>query len=396
MHVVFVQYGGDYREAVQRFEVGEEETYGYQKYSVEAVAKLTEIVEKVSVLCCLTAEAYCETLSNNVQAIGLGFSQDVDTSTVVARVAALKPDALVIRTPMRPLIRWAIKQKVPTLCALADSFPTESLRDKLKNFRLARLLNHPTIEWVANHNVKSSLLLKQIGVSPNKILPWDWPAVHTPDQVSPRQLNNARSESEPYRLFYAGMIEELKGVGDAIEAIALLTKQNTPVHLSLAGNGKIDHFNQLAQDLGVGDRIEFLGLVPSREVSTRMQNSDFILVPSRKEYPEGMPKTINEALCARTPIIASNHPVFHNRLHHKVNAMLFESGNSVALAECVTELTKQPELYFHLSQQAMQTWQGLQVPLKWDVMVEQWTQGLKTNRTSFAEYALTSGQYATS
>lgn len=396
MHVLFVQYGGDYREAVQRFEAGEEETYSHQKYSVEAVASLTETVEKVSVLCCLTSEAYCEVLSNDVQAIGMGFSETVDLRAVVAQVAAMQPDALVLRTPLRPLMRWAVKQKIPTLCVLADSFLTHSLRQRLKNYLLARLLNHPTIQWVANHNLPSSLSLKQIGVAPDKILPWDWPALTTPEHQPPKQLNTSRDASEPYTLFYAGMIQELKGVGDAIAAVALLTERNIPVRLSLAGSGNVDQFAQQAHDLGVADRVKFLGLIPNREVSVIMRHSDFILIPSRREYPEGMPHTIYEALCARTPIIASNHPVFRDRLHHKVSAMLFESGDSTTLADCIAELIEQPALYFDISQRTMQTWQTLQIPLKWDVVVKQWIQGLKTHETSLAKYALTSGQYATS
>ncbi|MEO1147790.1 MAG: glycosyltransferase family 4 protein [Cyanobacteria bacterium J06638_22] len=399
MHVLFVQYGGDYREAVQRFNAGGEENYGYQKYSVEAVSSLPNVVEKVSnvsVLCCLTSEAYCETLSNGVQAIGMGFQDDVNVQTVVERVAALKPDALVIRTPLTPLIRWAVKSKTPTLCALADSFPNTSLRDRIKNFFLARLLNSPTIEWVANHNVTSSETLKAIGVSPNKILPWDWPALKTPDQVSPKSLTDFRQSGQALTLFYAGMISELKGVGDAIQAVAYLKEKGVPIQLNLAGRSETDEFQQQVQQLGLEENVAFLGLIPTHEVAARMRDSDFVLVPSRREYPEGFPKTVNEAFCARTPLVASDHPVFRQRLQHKQNAMIFESANAVDLANCILELVENPDLYFALSQSSDQAWQSLQVPLKWDALVRQWLKQLGEGSTSLADYSLASGQYVTS
>jgi hypothetical protein len=40
MRLLFVQYGGDYREAVERFAAGGGETYYAQKYSVDAVAEI--------------------------------------------------------------------------------------------------------------------------------------------------------------------------------------------------------------------------------------------------------------------------------------------------------------------------------------------------------------------
>lgn len=398
MHVLFVQYGGDYREAVQRFDAGGEETYGYQKYSVNVVANLLEKVDnvsKISVLCGLTTEEYCETLSNQVQAIGMGFQDDVDVQRVIERIASLAPDVLVIRTPLRPLLRWAVKSKIPTLCVLADVIPNSSLRDRIKNFFFARLLNSPTIEWIANHNVASSESLRAIGVSPNKILPWDWPALKTPDQVAPKQLVGIRQDGRVLTLFYAGLISELKGVGDAIRAVAHLKEKGLLVRLSLAGRRETNAFQDLIQQLGIEENVEFLGLISTHEVASRMRDSDFVLVPSRREYPEGFPKTVNEALCARTPLIASDHPVLRQSLQHKQNAMIFESANSVDLANCILELVDHPDLYLKLSQASAQTWQSLQIPLKWDVLVCEWLKQWGSGSTSFAEYSLASGQYVT-
>jgi len=54
MRLLTVQYAGDYREAVERLEKGEGETYSAQKYSVDAVAEIGKTIEEVAVLCCLT------------------------------------------------------------------------------------------------------------------------------------------------------------------------------------------------------------------------------------------------------------------------------------------------------------------------------------------------------
>jgi len=44
-----------------------------------------------------------------------------------------------------------------------------------------------------------------------------------------------------------------------------------------------------------------------------MRSADAIVIPSRHEYPEGLPLTIYEALAARTPIVASDHQCFSAR-----------------------------------------------------------------------------------
>jgi len=392
MHVLLVQYGGDYREAVQRFDAGGDETYGYQHYSVDAVAKLQDLADQVTVVCCLTQERYCETLSNGVQAVGTGYAneQALQANGLVDLVAAHRPDRLIIRTPQLPVLRWAIRQGIPTLPMLADSFQTKTLRHRLKGFAVSRILNHPTFAWVADHNVNSCLTLKAIGVKPEKILPWDWPSTQRPDQVPVKHLPPA---DQPLTLFYAGMLSELKGVGDLIGAIAQVRQQGIDLRVQLAGKGDAAAFQQQAHHLGVADRVDFLGLIPTHEVASRMRAATLVAVPSRREYPEGFPKTINEALGARTPLVTSDHPVFQARLQHRHSAMIFPSGQPAALAQCILELAHNPSLYAALSEVAPQTWDSLQIPLKWGDLIYKWTESAPDLDQTLATYSLTSGRY---
>jgi hypothetical protein len=82
MRVVVVQYSGDYRQSVQYFAMGKEETYYAQKHSVDSVAKLKAYAEEVTVLCCLSEEPYDEILPNGVRAIGAGFQDKIDIKKV--------------------------------------------------------------------------------------------------------------------------------------------------------------------------------------------------------------------------------------------------------------------------------------------------------------------------
>jgi glycosyltransferase involved in cell wall biosynthesis len=389
---MFIQYAGDYREAVQRFEANGDETYGYQRFSVNTVAKLTEKFDRVSVLCISTPEPYCEILHNGVQAIGAGVQDNtLNINEIIQCVQSQQPDRLIVRTPYpSALLRWAIRRKIPTLAAFADSFQQNGLKSRVKNFLFARTLNHPCIEWVANHNIGSCVSLKNIGVEPNKILPWDWPANKTPEQIPIKQLDSDTSE---ITIFYAGMLMESKGVGDLLDAVALLRTDGISVKLNIAGSGELHTFVQRAKDLKIADIVNFLGLVPHHQVVSTMMDSDLVTIPSRTEYPEGMPKTINEALCTRTPMVISNHPVFERIFENQKNAMIFESGNPQLLAQRIRELLTDPGIYTRLSEASLQTWKQIQIPLKWDALLEHWLERTAESKTILEGYSLESGTY---
>jgi hypothetical protein len=91
LRLLIVQYGGDYREAVQRFSEGKEETYYAQKYSVDVVAEIGEQIEEAGVLCCFTAEPYNEIVSNGVRAIGAGFKDKFDVKHLLEIIKEYNP-----------------------------------------------------------------------------------------------------------------------------------------------------------------------------------------------------------------------------------------------------------------------------------------------------------------
>ena len=53
-----------------------------------------------------------------------------------------------------------------------------------------------------------------------------------------------------------------------------------------------------------------------------------VCVPSRHEFPEGFPQTLTEALAARTPVVASDHPVFTRVLRDGEGVRYFPAGNA--------------------------------------------------------------------
>ena len=82
----------------------------------------------------LTAEPYDRVLANGVRAIGAGFQGTIPIKNLLRLIAEQKPTHLVVRTPIREIFQGAIRHKVKTIAALADSFSTQGLRNKIRNY----------------------------------------------------------------------------------------------------------------------------------------------------------------------------------------------------------------------------------------------------------------------
>jgi hypothetical protein len=147
---------------------------------------------------------------------------------LIELIAQQNPTHLVIRTPVRELFNWAIKNKVRTIAIFAESVLTTTWKEKLHNYLLAKLLNNKQIEWVGTYGLTSSLLFQEIGVKPNKIIPWDFLIDSDPGSLPPKE---PPASVKSLKLFYAGLLIQSKGVGDILEAVAKLKDQNISVHL---------------------------------------------------------------------------------------------------------------------------------------------------------------------
>lgn len=394
MRLTIVQYAGDYREVWQRLEQGGDETYYGQRYTVESVAQLGQQLDEVTTICCCNEVVYNERLSNGTRAIGAGFSaQRFHMPTLIRLIQEQRPTHLLLRTPLRPVLRWAIQHRVNTATLLADSFGVHNWRDHLRNYRLAQLLNHPTVRWVGNHGINSCLDLAQIGVRPSKIVPWDVPPVVTPMTHTAKQLEATKAI---HHLVYVGSVQTDKGVGEAIAAISHLKARGLNVRLTIAGRGEIQKFQAQVQQLKIADSVEFLGLVPHPHVIRLMREASAVLIPSHLDYPEGFPYTIYEALSVRTPIIASTHPMFEGFLRHRETALIFPAQDAIALSSCITDLLTDPALYHQLSRNSQETWNQIQIPVKWLEFIERWLFESPENQQWFSAYHLTSGQYKNS
>jgi glycosyltransferase involved in cell wall biosynthesis len=385
--IVFVQHG-DYAEAVHRFRSGGKEDYYAQEYTVNFVAGLAA-KGHVTTVVTLSRDAASETLPNGVRTQGILIyprGRKARHAELIEAVSALDPTDLVVASPLRPLIRWAIAREIRILPLFAGSFCGGGLRNRIRNFLLRRLLNHSHIHWVANHSIAASLELARIGVHRGKILPFDWPPLVTPVDRGPKEA----PDHTPFRLLYVGSLMESKGVGDTLRAMPRLPACS----LTVVGAGPDEEaLREIPVALGTAGRVEFRGKISHTEVLAEMRSHDAVLVPSRHEYPEGIPMTIYEALCSRTPLIVSDHPMFAKRVVPERNGLVFRANDSESLAEKVERLRTTPELYRALSEAAGPSAENFLLPLKWQALLELWLEDSPEAEGKLASYSLAHHRY---
>jgi glycogen synthase len=109
-----------------------------------------------------------------------------------------------------------------------------------------------------------------------------------------------RDWSSP-RLLSAGRIVHQKGLDLAMHALGGLKELNWEWHI--AGDGpQMQALRSLAQELGIDDRVFFLGWQSREQIMESYREANVFLFPSRHE---GMPNAILEAMSSGLPVIAT-------------------------------------------------------------------------------------------
>jgi len=98
-----------------------------------------------------------------------------------------------------------------------------------------------------------------------------------------------------------------KRVQDVLRAMALLSDSHPTLRYKIVGRGKFEgQLNKLARELGLTDRVEFLGRVKTNEELIRiMKRSHVFVLPS---IVEGFGMVVLEAMACRVPYVASAIP----------------------------------------------------------------------------------------
>jgi colanic acid/amylovoran biosynthesis glycosyltransferase len=138
------------------------------------------------------------------------------------------------------------------------------------------------------------------------------------------------------RLFSAARLSPEKGLTFAIEALKLLLDKGYDLELRLAGGGPSKaQLQALTSQLGVADRVHFLGFLTEDEVISELQTSDLFILPS---FVEGVPVSAMEAMAIGVPVIATNIAGTSELIEDGKTGILIRPSDSQALAAAVIRM----------------------------------------------------------
>lgn len=153
----------------------------------------------------------------------------------------------------------------------------------------------------------------------------------------PQQINTIKKDY----FCYVGRLSQEKGLKTLLNA----TKQ-LPYKLIIIGTGPLA--NTFSES---NSKIKFVGFKEWNEISTILQESRFMVIPS--EWYENNPISVIESQCLGTPVLGANIGGIPEVIEEYKNGLLFESGNSDDLKEKIELMYHMPFDYTKISQEAL-------------------------------------------
>jgi phosphatidylinositol alpha-1,6-mannosyltransferase len=166
----------------------------------------------------------------------------------------------------------------------------------------------------------------------------------------------------PLHIFCAARLIERKGQHHLIRAVKQLSDQGVEVIASLAGTGdSLEAYQTLTRELGVSERIRFLGYVPREELPRHYAAAHVFSLPS---FNEGMSLAALEAMGAGLPLVLTRTGGTDELVKEGVNGFTHDWGDIDALAGHLRRLAQNRPLARRMGEASRQravqfSWEGI-------------------------------------
>lgn len=179
----------------------------------------------------------------------------------------------------------------------------------------------------------SEELADALGVPRDQAIPMGAPPLFS-------SYTNTASPDAP--VLFVGRLAPSKGADVLLRALALSPQTRARI---VGGGAERRRLEELAANLGVAGRVEFLGPQPKERVAEELSRASALVLPSvvgADGAHEGSPNVLMEAVLVGTPIIASRIGGVPARFEHGHTALLFEPGDHSSLARLLDTVVSDP------------------------------------------------------
>ncbi|MGG4490037.1 1,4-alpha-glucan branching protein domain-containing protein [Metabacillus idriensis] len=152
---------------------------------------------------------------------------------------------------------------------------------------------------------------------------------------------------QPY-LFSMGRLVPEKGFDVLLSALPGILKRFPKIRMVIAGDGPHrTEYEKKAKELNVHENVTFLGFIDEDLIHILLTHCEMNIIPS---YYEPFGIVALESMAAKKLTIAANTGGLREIINHTENGLLFERGNSKALASAILEALQHKELADRLAQ----------------------------------------------
>ena len=265
------------------------------------------------------------------------------TLLVAQLVGILRPDVV--------YANW-ITRSTGLYCAIAGAHPLlavawgSDILVEAKRSRILRALGRFVLRAADAVIVDSEVQRKAVldlGCDPSKIYCFPWGIDLS--RFRPGESTTIRQQlgwQEDKIVVSTRKQSEIYGVEYLIRAIPLILSQLKDAKFLIAGGGPLlERHQDLARELGVADKVKFLGAVANEKLPEILRSADVYVSTS---FSDGTSASLMEAIGCGLPVVATNIPGNQEWITQGENGFLVPPGDSQSLADSVARILDDDEL----------------------------------------------------
>lgn len=237
-------------------------------------------------------------------------------------------------------------------CVVSFHGADVSLKQDVKDYvpKLRQVFSAVTLVFARSQSLAERLVA--LGCPPEKLR---ISRTGLPLQEFPFVRREAPSDGR-WRFLQACRLIEKKGVATTLCAFAIFQKQYPNSELIIAGKGPLQgHLETLAEELGVADKVHFIGFLSQPQLRELYAGCQLFLHPSETppdQNQEGIPNSVLEAMSTGLPVAATRHGGIPEAVEHGRSGYLVAERDFEALAAAMKEIVRSPNTFREMGQLA--------------------------------------------
>jgi len=271
-------------------------------------------------------------------------------------VEQAKADLIIVRDlPLCPAALAIGRQKsVRVALDMAENYPA-MMRDRAQGSRnpvIDALVRNPSItgmverycvprfDWIFTVVEESSTRLVGIGADARRMSV----VSNTPPAVRAKEAGQrVTSPTHPVTLVYLGVLEAARGIGDFVDAVAVL-KERAPGRfraIVIGGGRDAEIFKAQANHLGIlNSEMTFLGKIPHNDALKVMSTADIGVIPHRatESWNTTIPNKLFDYMAAGLAVVSSDTAPCQRVIRETGCGEIFASGDAAAFAAAVLKV----------------------------------------------------------